>query len=137
MTSVRVQVLLRRYHFYCIYPKLQTNISPAFETNAFSSYGIHCIYFTMQTLIDKPDNIPIAGRKSVLPGVPSCVEVQEQRLRSKSPLVWILLLFMIFTLDVFSRSKHVFDSKFSLFYLFYRAMFAREFAIEESPPPAS
>ena len=81
MTSVRVQVLLRRYHFYCIYPKLQTNISPAFETNAFSSYGIHCIYFTMQTLIDKPDNIPIAGRKSVLPGVPSCVEVQEQRLK--------------------------------------------------------
>ena len=83
MTSVRVQVLLRRYHFYCIYPKLQTNISPAFETNAFSSYGIHCICFTIQTLIDKrkPDNIPIAGRKSVLPGVPSCVEVQEQRLR--------------------------------------------------------
>ena len=79
MTSVRVQVLLRRYRFCCIYPKLQTNISPAFETNASSSYGIHI--YIVYTLQYKPDNIPIAGRKSVLPGVPSCVEVQEQRLK--------------------------------------------------------
>merc|ERR1712072_800350 len=51
------------------------------------------------------------GRKSVIPGVPACLEVQEERLRlcpTKSLLVWILLLLNIFTLDVFPRSKPVF-----------------------------